>query len=194
MDLIDGHPTGSVRISFGYMSTLEDAQAFLRFIIAMQLHQCDGQPLPQTTPGEVGAPSESEAQDAVPATVDRCSSSPREDAPTDSGVSNDLSSIVAAVGLRPPLPMATRTQQTPSEKAAGVLDGGLGPHVITNLYLYPIKSCAAFEVRVLMAARRLLFCLFVCLFTLCHCFDKMKKKVQKAKHAENQNNIQSIVT
>ncbi|XP_046942823.1 molybdenum cofactor sulfurase [Lynx rufus] len=146
VDLIDGHPTGSVRISFGYMSTLEDAQAFLRFIIAMQLHQCDGQPLPQTTPGEVGAPSESEAQDAVPATVDRCSSSPREDAPTDSGVSNDLPTTVAAVGLRPPLPMATRTQQTPSEKAAGVLDGGLGPRVITNLYLYPIKSCAAFEV------------------------------------------------
>ncbi|XP_039094908.1 molybdenum cofactor sulfurase isoform X2 [Hyaena hyaena] len=146
VDLIDGHPTGSVRISFGYMSTLEDAQAFLRFIMAMQLHQCDGQPLPQTIPGEAGAPPESEAQDAVPATVDRCSSSPQEDAPTDAGLSNDLPPNVAAVGLHPPLLTASRTQQTPSEKAAGVLDGGLGPHVITNLYLYPIKSCAAFEV------------------------------------------------
>lgn len=148
MDLIDGQPTGSVRISFGYMSTLEDAQAFLRFIIATQLHQCDGQPLPQTTPGEDGAPSESEAQDTVPAIVDGCSFSPQEDAPTDSGLSNDVPTTVAAADLHPPLLMATRTQQTPSEKAGGVVDGGLGPHVITNLYLYPIKSCAAFEVRV----------------------------------------------
>ncbi|XP_045633836.1 molybdenum cofactor sulfurase [Ursus americanus] len=146
VDLIDGQPTGSVRISFGYMSTLEDAQAFLTFIIAMQLHQSDGQPLPQTTPGEAGAPAESEAQDAGPATVDRCSSSPQEDAPTASGVCNDLPSAVDTVGSCPLPLMAAGTQQVPSEKAAGVLDGGLGPHVITNLYLYPIKSCAAFEV------------------------------------------------
>lgn len=32
MDLIDGIPTGSVRISFGYMSTFSDAQRFLKFI------------------------------------------------------------------------------------------------------------------------------------------------------------------
>lgn len=157
MDLIDGQPTGSVRISFGYMSTLEDAQAFLTFIIAMQLHQSDGQPLPQTTPGEAGAPAESEAQDAGPATVDRCSPSPQEDAPTASGVCNVLPSAVDTVGSCPLPLMATGTQQTPSEKTAGVLDGGLGPHVITNLYLYPIKSCAAFEVSVFMAVHRLLF-------------------------------------
>ena len=29
---MDGYPTGSVRISFGYMSTFEDAQRFLNFI------------------------------------------------------------------------------------------------------------------------------------------------------------------
>lgn len=32
-DLIDGRPTGAVRVSFGYMSTLEDAQKVLQFII-----------------------------------------------------------------------------------------------------------------------------------------------------------------
>ena len=32
MDLIDGRPTGSVRVSFGYSSTLEDARLFLRFV------------------------------------------------------------------------------------------------------------------------------------------------------------------
>ncbi|XP_041601821.1 molybdenum cofactor sulfurase [Vulpes lagopus] len=146
VDLIDGQPTGSVRISFGYMSTVEDAQAFLRFIIAMQLHQSDGQPLPETMPAEAGAPSDSEAQDAIPAIMDGCSSSPQEDAPIASGVCSDLPSTVGAADLHSPLPMTTGTQHTPLERAAGVLDGGLGPYVITNLYLYPIKSCAAFEV------------------------------------------------
>lgn len=31
-DLIDGYPTGSVRISFGYMSTKENADAFLKMV------------------------------------------------------------------------------------------------------------------------------------------------------------------
>ncbi|KAF5919135.1 molybdenum cofactor sulfurase [Diceros bicornis minor] len=147
VDLIDGQPTGSVRISFGYMSTLEDAQAFLRFIIATRLRPFDGQHLLQATPGEPAALlAESEAENAVPATVDRRSPSPQEDASSDSGIWNDLPIAVDAGGLHPPLLEVTRTQQTPSEKAAGVPDGGLGPHVVTNLYLYPIKSCAAFEV------------------------------------------------
>eukprot|EP00794_Sanderia_malayensis_P020704 gene20704-22739_t len=32
MDIIDGQPTGSIRISFGYMSTYTDARTFLDFI------------------------------------------------------------------------------------------------------------------------------------------------------------------
>jgi hypothetical protein len=31
-DLIEGRPTGAVRVSFGYMSTVEDAQAVIRFV------------------------------------------------------------------------------------------------------------------------------------------------------------------
>ncbi len=32
MDVINGKPTGSVRISFGYMSTFDDVQTFLDFL------------------------------------------------------------------------------------------------------------------------------------------------------------------
>lgn len=32
MDLINGQPTGCVRISFGYMSTIGDADAFIQFV------------------------------------------------------------------------------------------------------------------------------------------------------------------
>ena len=40
VDLIDGQPTGSVRISFGYMSDFEDAQRFLRFVQETFLEKC----------------------------------------------------------------------------------------------------------------------------------------------------------
>uniref|UniRef100_K9IZQ1 Molybdenum cofactor sulfurase n=1 Tax=Desmodus rotundus TaxID=9430 RepID=K9IZQ1_DESRO len=147
VDLVDGQPTGSVRISFGYMSTLEDAQAFLKFIIATRLRPPSSQPVPQPALEEAGAPpAEREPRNTVPATVGRHSPPPQEDTPTDSRLWGDLPTAAEAVGLDPPLPEATRTWETPSEKAAGVLDGDLGPHVLTNLYLYPIKSCAAFEV------------------------------------------------
>lgn len=174
MDLIDGQPTGSVRISFGYMSTLEDAQAFLRFIIATQLCPSGGEPISQATPKEAGAPpAVSEAQNTMTATMDGSSSSPEEDTRPDSRVWNDLPTAVDAVSLNPPVLEATRILQTPSGRAAGVLDGGLGPHVVTSLYLYPIKSCAAFEVRVLMAAWRLL--LFCLLYNVFFFFDKVEK-------------------
>ncbi|XP_054580056.1 molybdenum cofactor sulfurase isoform X2 [Eptesicus fuscus] len=173
VDLVDGQPTGSVRISFGYMSTLEDAQAFLKFIIATRLRPQSSQPVPQAAPGEAGtAPAETEAQSTVPATVPttvpatvpntvpttghitvstvpatahRPSLSPREDTPTACRTGNGWPPAVGAVRLHPPLE-ATRPLQVPPEKAAAAPGGGLGPHVITNLFLYPIKSCAAFEV------------------------------------------------
>lgn len=149
MDLIDGQPTGSVRISFGYMSTLEDAQAFLRFIIATRLHPASGQAVLQAMLREAEAPSaEREAQDALTATMDRHRPSPQEGTCADSVVWNDLSTAVDAVGLPPSMLQATRTQESHAERTAEGLDGGLRPYVITSLYLYPIKSCAAFEVRV----------------------------------------------
>uniref|UniRef100_A0A8C3WWB0 Molybdenum cofactor sulfurase n=1 Tax=Catagonus wagneri TaxID=51154 RepID=A0A8C3WWB0_9CETA len=147
VDLIDGQPTGSVRISFGYMSTLEDAQAFLRFIAATRLHPSLSQPLPAATPGQAGGlPAEVEDQTAVPATLHRGGLSPWEDLPTDSRVWNSSPTAVDAVALHAPLPEATRTQESPSEKTAGTPGGDLGSHVVTNLFVYPIKSCAAFEV------------------------------------------------
>ncbi|XP_021566797.1 molybdenum cofactor sulfurase [Carlito syrichta] len=147
IDLIDGQPTGSVRISFGYMSTLEDAQAFLRFIIDTRLCSPSGRSVPQDcAAGEAGVPStEGKAPNATAVTRVR-GLMPQEDALTALRAWDDLSTAVNAVTLPPPVREATTPQQTLLEKAAGVLDADLGSHVVTNLYLYPIKSCAAFEV------------------------------------------------
>lgn len=140
MDLVDGQPTGSVRISFGYMSTLEDAQAFLRFIIATRLCPPTGRLLLQAPVGEVGA----RAVDVKTAALGTRSLSPQEDVCSDAGAGNDLSSVEAH-DVCPSLPEDPGTQQTPLKSVVGVMEGGT--HIITNLYLYPIKSCAAFEVR-----------------------------------------------
>ncbi|XP_006835200.1 PREDICTED: molybdenum cofactor sulfurase [Chrysochloris asiatica] len=143
VDLIDGQPTGSVRISFGYMSTLEDAQAFLRFIITTRLCSSRGQSFPQTLAGEAAAPSAEHSALNVPTVTDVCSLLPQEDTLMESGVWNGFSTTTNVVELCPPVSEVNRRQQTSSEE---VLAGGHGAHIVTNLYLYPVKSCAAFEV------------------------------------------------
>ncbi|XP_006889293.1 PREDICTED: molybdenum cofactor sulfurase [Elephantulus edwardii] len=146
IDVIDGQPTGSVRISFGYMSTLEDAQAFLKFIIATRLGSSDGQSLPRTPNGEAAVPMVDQKVLGALANTDGRSPSPQEDTLADSGVWDDLSTTVNAMDLCLPVCEVDGSLQTPSEKAEGIPNGGLGPHLVTNLYLYPVKSCAAFEV------------------------------------------------
>ncbi|XP_040840596.1 molybdenum cofactor sulfurase [Ochotona curzoniae] len=135
VDLIDGQPTGSVRISFGYMSTLEDAQALLSFITATWLHSSKGHPARVAAPLGV--------QD-VAMVQEGCDLSPQEGSLPDSRLPMDPATPVSVLG--PSSAEAGPALQTPSEGAAGVPDGGLGTHVVTNIYLYPIKSCAAFEV------------------------------------------------
>lgn len=135
------------------MSTLEDAQAFLRFIIATRLRSPADQP--HAGPRESGALSaEGEAQD-MPAVTDR-HLLPQKGTGTGSGVCTDSHPVLNTICLHPPQSEATRTQKISSEKAEGTLHGDHGPHVVTNLYLYPIKSCAAFEVRAFTAAQKLL--------------------------------------
>ncbi|XP_059102460.1 molybdenum cofactor sulfurase isoform X3 [Peromyscus eremicus] len=135
VDIIDGRPTGSVRVSFGYMSTLEDAQAFLRFISTICLCSPGDQPVLPAGTSDAGAlSSESDGR------------SPQEGACTDPAVCSDACPDANTVDLYLSLSEASSSRQALPEKAAGILNGDLGPHVVTNIYLYPIKSCAAFEV------------------------------------------------
>ncbi|KAL1773355.1 molybdenum cofactor sulfurase [Sigmodon hispidus] len=135
VDIIDGRPTGSVRISFGYMSTLEDAQAFLRFISTICLHSPCGQSVPQASHSDAGTfSSESDHH------------SPQKGVCTDPAVCGNSCPAANTVDLHASLSEASSIPQTLPEKAAGVLNGDLGSHIVTNIYLYPIKSCAAFEV------------------------------------------------
>uniref|UniRef100_A0A8C4XDA2 Molybdenum cofactor sulfurase n=1 Tax=Erpetoichthys calabaricus TaxID=27687 RepID=A0A8C4XDA2_ERPCA len=102
IDIVDGQPTGSVRISFGYMSTFEDVQTFLKFIV------------------ESFAKSPIRVDEAILLT---CSITGTDD--ETSGLASSFSCKVH-VGTLPDTP---RSRQR-----------------LTNIFLYPIKSCGAFQV------------------------------------------------
>ncbi|CAM4515037.1 molybdenum cofactor sulfurase isoform X1 [Caretta caretta] len=137
IDIIDGRPTGSMRISFGYMSTFEDAQTFLKFIIATRLSESEFKFPSQTTTRE---------------TITQSVKSPIQN---DHSANNNakkfsLKTIVSDMGHWNNSSAALKTPETSravvSESAIPVYRSGSKPITVTNVYLYPIKSCSAFEV------------------------------------------------
>nr|XP_008111222.1 PREDICTED: molybdenum cofactor sulfurase [Anolis carolinensis] len=136
IDVIDGCPTGSVRISFGYMSTFEDAQAFLKFIITTRLSGCT---MVKVTSSRdviseiVASPKENDH------TYDnrRTNKLPHEKTIKDSHLSANLQSTQGHAERTMPDVLGNSIETLPSDGRTVV---------ITNIYLYPIKSCSAFEV------------------------------------------------
>ncbi|XP_043112329.1 molybdenum cofactor sulfurase [Puntigrus tetrazona] len=120
IDLIEGHPTGSVRVSFGYMSSFEDCQNFLRFVVNCFVHKpliLDKKRLAELKSAE----------------------------PMESAASRDLASIPNGQLGQTISPSPERI--TPSEDTVSQEGKNNGSsHTLTNLFIYPVKSCASFEV------------------------------------------------
>ncbi|XP_062374950.1 molybdenum cofactor sulfurase [Sardina pilchardus] len=129
IDLVDGRPTGSVRVSFGYMSTFEDCQKFLSFIVNCFTDK----------PLRVDKERLARLKLAVPVenTVGHFNSSPsngqlghkadqRETAPSLISSTNGGEIMI----------------QTPKRR-----EEKNSIQTLTNIFIYPIKSCAAFEVK-----------------------------------------------
>ncbi|XP_055561158.1 molybdenum cofactor sulfurase [Falco cherrug] len=142
IDIVDGRPTGSVRISFGYMSSFEDAQSFLKFIIATRLSKSDTE-IPfqssvtklktESVPAEHPSINNAGKLSAVPHTLVR-------------ELGNNLSATKTAVSGHPPEAEAESIRAAVSETAVPTCRRGGKPISVTRIYLYPIKSCSAFEV------------------------------------------------
>ncbi|NXY40253.1 MOCOS sulfurase, partial [Ceuthmochares aereus] len=142
IDLVNGHPTGSVRISFGYMSSFEDAQAFLKFIIATRFSKSDNENpiqssvtklMTESVPDDLPSFSNADKLSPIPHILDR-------------ELEDNLSARKKAVNWRPPEARAESIRAAVSETAVPTCRRGSKPITITNIYLYPIKSCSAFEV------------------------------------------------
>ncbi|XP_074060712.1 molybdenum cofactor sulfurase isoform X2 [Macrotis lagotis] len=141
IDLIDGHPTGSVRISFGYMSTFEDAQTFLKFIIAIRLGKVDSKLPFQIT---LGGTEEPVGQD-VTVNGHETGKLSQEDVLLPVELNNSSMTKKAMDFHSPETEPGSGLHIAPLISTAA-LDGGVAPLLITNIYIYPIKSCAALEV------------------------------------------------
>ncbi|KAI8767171.1 molybdenum cofactor sulfurase, partial [Biomphalaria glabrata] len=133
VDLINGQPTGAVRISFGYMSTIADARACLRFISDSFLENPSSIPVfpdpswykkdvNQPTSEPVIQPTSEPHQKNDLCTHDGTSLSDRVNGPVSSMSTNEI--------------RASSVSMTCS----------LTERKVTDIYLYPIKSCGAFRV------------------------------------------------
>ncbi|KFP27990.1 Molybdenum cofactor sulfurase, partial [Colius striatus] len=142
IDLVDGRPTGSVRISFGYMSSFEDAQTFLKFIITTRLSK-SGTAIPfQSSVKELTTES---VPDDHPSfnNADKLSPLPHI---SDRELRNNSSATKTTGNWQPTETEVESIRAAVSDIAVPTCRRGGKPITVTNIYLYPIKSCSAFEV------------------------------------------------
>ena len=131
VDLIENKPTGSVRISFGFSSTLDDAQYFLRFIYECFLDRA------------------AHTMSSVAETMSSVA-----DTPSVSENVTDNIAISCGHGQRPVNVMKTAADDD-ADDANGIISenaASMPLPVKTNalslvkLFIYPVKSCAAVQV------------------------------------------------
>ena len=127
IDLVDGKPTGSVRVSFGYMSTFDDCQTFLSFVVDCFVEK--------------------------PPRVDRVRlENLRQTKTGPCGNSHQERSIKLSANGGIKQEVETRRPAEPSlegcVRPSSAVDTTLpkNPYTLTHIYIYPVKSCAAFEV------------------------------------------------
>ncbi|XP_057197994.1 molybdenum cofactor sulfurase isoform X1 [Triplophysa rosa] len=126
IDVVEGRPTGSIRVSFGYMSSFEDCQNFLRFIANCFVDKpftLDQERLGRLmTSAPVDITASSQSFHPTPITY---------------GKAGHENGQVIGQSVR----------EVPSEEDVSKERKKNGStHTLTNLFIYPVKSCASFEV------------------------------------------------
>ncbi|KAM9198824.1 molybdenum cofactor sulfurase [Mergus octosetaceus] len=142
IDIIDGRPTGSVRISFGYMSSFEDAQTFLKFIVATRFSKSDTEIPFQSSVTKL-------TTEPVPDDGTYFKNADKLSLRThisDRELGNNSSVTVKTVDWQPAESESESIRATISETVVPTCRGDGNPITVTNIFLYPIKSCSAFEV------------------------------------------------
>jgi len=154
VDLIEDKPTGSVRISFGFSSTLDDARHFIRFVYECFLDNAD-----KTVPNSV--------VDNVSSVADTVSSV----ADTVSRVADTVSSVAFSRSRSVADRVSVRVSHGDSELAVDSMKSATTTHAdgdadkevckdtasgsllvstdtlqLVKMFIYPVKSCAGVEV------------------------------------------------
>ncbi|XP_062319922.1 molybdenum cofactor sulfurase [Osmerus eperlanus] len=126
IDLVDGRPTGSVRISFGYMSTFQDCKTFLKFVVDCFVEK----PVKVDQKRWKRLKSATSLEDSSPDLISRTTEEK------------------AGHFHRGAIHVTTEPSVNTFEDNATTKDTsthGKG-HTLVTIYIYPIKSCAAFQV------------------------------------------------
>ena len=116
VDLIDGKPTGSVRISFGFSSTLDDAQQFLQFVYECFLDNIEGTQSSETDSMSTNI-TDSMSENACDGHCQFLADEMKSAAAADDDASKDTASR----------PLSDAVQ-------------------LLSMFIYPVKSCAAVQV------------------------------------------------
>lgn len=133
MDLIAGRPTGAVRISFGYMSTIADARVCLRFIADSFLEK----------PVEIPSFPNPAWYNPVKAATTKEIQANGLNKPVSSNNTVKSDSIKS---LSTPK-FSTNLPKTIISNSSIVANGnGATIRRLTDIHLYPLKSCGAFKV------------------------------------------------
>ncbi|KAM7385938.1 hypothetical protein PAMP_001978 [Pampus punctatissimus] len=122
IDLVDGRPTGSIRVSFGYMSTFEDCRKFLNFVAECFVEKpviVDQIRLERLK--TAAAPQGSTENPPIKITNGEIYKVEKKEKPTEASLKG--------------------FGNTDLKNSRGEA------YTLTNIYIYPIKSCGAFEVR-----------------------------------------------
>ena len=135
LDIIDGLPTGSVRVSFGYSSTLEDAQKFLQFVYECFLTNANDSA--SSASGSVSAGICESTSESVAARV--CEADYH--IPADS-----VMSVAAAVDNDNEMCKVSAARKSPLIVADAAK--------LLRIFIYPVKSCAAVEVNTYTEAQK----------------------------------------
>ncbi|CAJ0941357.1 unnamed protein product [Ranitomeya imitator] len=131
MDVIDGQPTGSVRISFGFMSTFDDAKTFLKFIVDTFIKRSSRDNVQIVDYEKFSQASVSQLVSNEEESMNGSRKILSNTMETRSHVFSNLSRV------EPTCTCKERENMTANNKAI----------TLSHIYLYPIKSCAAFQGR-----------------------------------------------
>ncbi|XP_034754478.1 molybdenum cofactor sulfurase [Etheostoma cragini] len=121
IDLVDGQPTGSVRVSFGYMSTFEDCQKFLNFVAECFVEKPVTVDQVRIEKLKTAAAASQDANEYLPIKT-----------PNGEICKVDEKESLTEASLR-----GFGHRDSNSHKEA---------YTLTNIYIYPIKSCGPYEV------------------------------------------------
>ena len=152
MDLIDGKPTGAIRVSFGYTSTLDDANSLLDFVRSNYITDIENaRPLDSANIlNNILRDVQQELQSNIKSTnklrINGNNTFKEKTCDVKKGDSDTKGSVVHKTTSSGPVESKVKMNYKSSKMISSD-----EPIYVKEICLYPVKSCAAFKVKFVVA-------------------------------------------